>query len=378
LGILLNKQEFDVSVALNGKSALSILDQVKPDLIMLDIMMPGMDGFEVCKKIKENPDTQDIPVIFLTARSEKEDLIQGFRCGGIDYLTKPFNKEELIVRVKNHLELKQHRDQLVKTATDLKKTNKKLIESNRLKAEYLNRLNSELSIARNYINSLIPEPYEDTRMKASNLFISSSKIGGDALGYNYIDSDHIAVYLLDISGHGIGSALQSVSAFNMLRFQTLPQTDFRKPEEVLDALNDAFQMTDHNHHYFTIWYMVFNVNTRKLTYAGAGHPPMLIYSENGTNLRIFSKNIVIGSVKHYDFRSEHTMLPLNSSIYLYSDGVFDIEDDKRWTHEDVLDYLEKNHSNDGSELKGYYSEVRKANKSSKLKDDFSMLKVTFY
>lgn len=72
------------------------------------------------------------------------------------------------------------------------------------------------------------------------------------------------------------------------------------------------------------------------------------------------------------------MLPLNSSIYLYSDGVFDIEDDKRWTHEDVLDYLEKNHSNDGSELKGYYSEVRKANKSSKLKDDFSMLKVTFY
>lgn len=119
LGNILNKEGYKISAALNGEQALKILENAKPDLILLDVMMPGLSGFDVIKKIKEKKELQEIPVIFLTAKTEKEDVIQGVELGAVDYVTKPFNSTELLARVKNHIELKLSKDKLQRMNKEL-------------------------------------------------------------------------------------------------------------------------------------------------------------------------------------------------------------------------------------------------------------------
>ena len=118
----LKEENYKIALATDGESAFSILAKHKIDLILLDIMMPEMDGFEVCEILKGNPKTKGIPVIFLTAKNETEDIVKGFRIGGVDYITKPFNKEELIARVKNHVQLKLVMDLLIKSELDTRKS----------------------------------------------------------------------------------------------------------------------------------------------------------------------------------------------------------------------------------------------------------------
>lgn len=117
LGTLLSKFDCELAVAMNGQQALNTIDRIKPDLILLDIMMPVMDGFEVCHRLKSAKETKNIPVIFLSAKSETEDIIKGFELGAIDYITKPFIGSELLARVKTHLSLKRIKEDLQEEIT---------------------------------------------------------------------------------------------------------------------------------------------------------------------------------------------------------------------------------------------------------------------
>lgn len=123
LGNILSSLKVKIAVAMNGKQAINITYKKKPDLLLLDISMPEMDGFEVCKKIKENPETEDIPIIFLTAKTETEDIVKGFELGAVDYITKPFKALELLARVKTQLDLKRSRDLINKQISELEKLN---------------------------------------------------------------------------------------------------------------------------------------------------------------------------------------------------------------------------------------------------------------
>ncbi len=112
LGKTLEQKNYEIIVAQNGLQALKVVEKDFPDLILLDIMMPDMDGFETCKRLKDNPKTKEIPIIFLTAKIEIDDLVKGFDLGAVDYITKPFNSKELLRRVKTHLELKEKSESL--------------------------------------------------------------------------------------------------------------------------------------------------------------------------------------------------------------------------------------------------------------------------
>ncbi|MBU0992759.1 MAG: response regulator [Proteobacteria bacterium] len=112
LGTIIGKAGYEVAIAMKGKDALLMLEKETPDLILLDIMMPEMDGYEVCAHIKSNKKTCDIPVIFLTAKRETDDLVRAFNVGGVDYVTKPFNANELLMRVRTHVELKLAREEI--------------------------------------------------------------------------------------------------------------------------------------------------------------------------------------------------------------------------------------------------------------------------
>lgn len=120
LGNMLNRQgEYRISIATDGKQALTMLDKVSPDLILLDVVMPELDGFEVCRRLKGSLKTKEIPVIFLTAKTETEDIVNGFEIGAVDYVTKPFNSAELLARVRTHLELKKAKDEQKKLIAEL-------------------------------------------------------------------------------------------------------------------------------------------------------------------------------------------------------------------------------------------------------------------
>ena len=112
LGNVLQNEGYDISFAISGEQALTIVENIKPDLILLDIMMPGIDGFEVCKQLQNKEKSKDIPIIFLSAKIETDDIVNGFKIGAVDYITKPFIQEELLARVNTHFELKKNRDMI--------------------------------------------------------------------------------------------------------------------------------------------------------------------------------------------------------------------------------------------------------------------------
>ena len=119
IAVILRQLNYKLVIATSGKSAIELVEKTRPDLILLDIMMPEMDGYETCEIIKSDPKNKNLPIIFLTALNEKENIVKGFEKGGVDYITKPFNKDELISRVKTHLELKFTRDELQETTNHL-------------------------------------------------------------------------------------------------------------------------------------------------------------------------------------------------------------------------------------------------------------------
>ena len=165
---------------------------------------------------------------------------------------------------------------------DLIHAEQRATEAEHQRAESLGRLVEsqrhllrELNQAAKYVRSLLPEPL-DGAVRTRWRFEPSSHLGGDFFGYDWIDRDHFAVYLLDVSGHGVGAALLSASVANVLRGRSLPDTDFSDAGSVLSRLNDAFPMDRHDEKYFTIWYGVFDRVGRGLSYASAGHPPALL------------------------------------------------------------------------------------------------------
>jgi two-component system sensor histidine kinase/response regulator len=135
LGECLQNNGYQIIVAQNGVQALKSINALPPDLILLDVMMPEMDGYEMCRLLKENPENCDIPVIFLTAKVETEDIIKGFKLGAVDYLTKPFNKDELLARVKTHLELRHSQILIEDQKIMLEKQNKELVEAAKLRED---------------------------------------------------------------------------------------------------------------------------------------------------------------------------------------------------------------------------------------------------
>lgn len=355
-GSILESVGYDVVPSSSGAEALQILAHIKPDLILIDIMMPEMDGIEVCKKIKQIENIKDIPIIFLTALSETENIIKAFTTGGVDYITKPFFKEEFLARIKNHI--------------DLYHSKKKV-------TEYMKRIDFELNRAAEYISSLLPEPLRQKNISADYYFKPSIALGGDVLGYHFLDEDNLALYLLDVSGHGVGAALHSVSIINSIRFQNLSGTDFKSPKEVLAGLNKIYQMTKHNNLFFTIWYGCLNLNNYELKYSSAGHPPAILINKNNVSNFLSVDNFIIGGIYDYNYIEKTLQLFPGDSIYIYSDGVFEIKNENSGYRdiEDLRHFLITNGDNNASELSLLYNYQISYIIDKSLPDDFSILKI---
>jgi len=344
--------------------AISKAVEIEPTIILQDLVMPDVDGLTLVKFYRSHPKLKDIPVIVLSSKEEAETKAEMFEKGANDYLVKLPHKVELIARIKYHskayINLLQRNDAY------------KSLEKSQ------NALASELNKAAEYVISLLPAELISPEIKAVWKFIPSAQLGGDAFGYHWIDDDNFAFYLLDVCGHGVGSALLSVSAITMLRSQTLPGVDFREPESVIQSLNKAFQMSDHNGLYFTIWYGVFNKQTREIKYISDGHPPSLSYSNNKID-KLTNENFIIGGLLEFPFTSASRIIPTGSDVYLFSDGVYEIEqnDGVYWTLDELEEFMDNHYSKDNSELDKLFEWTKELSGKTILDDDFSIIKLTF-
>lgn len=241
------------------------------------------------------------------------------------------------------------------------------------------RLDAELEEATRYVMSILPD--RRTALPLTDwLLVPSTELGGDTFGYHAIDDDHWAVYLLDVCGHGVGAALLSVTAINVLRASALRNTDFREPDQVLAGLNEAFPMEKQNDMFFTIWYGVYQLSTRTLRYSSGGHPPAIHLRSaadgvtQATSL-ITLGGIAIGAMPGVVYECGSTTMAPGDRILVLSDGTFEVDGPGG----DMLDFddLARFAARESDSPRAILEWVRSHNDGPSLPDDFSLVRVTF-
>lgn len=294
--------------------AMETANRVHPTVILQDLVMPEVDGLVLVRYFRANAETENIPLIVLSVKEEPKIKAEAFALGANDYLVKLPDKVELVARIRYH-------SYAYIRLLERNEAYEKLAESQK-------NLEVELQEAAAYVASLLPEPILEGPVQAQWKFIPSTKLGGDAFGYHWIDPEHFCMYLLDVCGHGVGAAVYSISIMTVLKANSLPETDFHSPKEVLTSLNERFPMEMHNNMFFTIWYGVFDTRNRKLTYSSAGHPPAILFlgkNEKTTFLSdLATPGFVIGGLSKSNYINKSVSIENGGKLYLFSDGVYEI------------------------------------------------------
>jgi serine phosphatase RsbU (regulator of sigma subunit) len=260
----------------------------------------------------------------------------------------------------------------------------KLERRSRREVERSQEIRRDLDRAGQYVRSLLPPPLHAGPILTDYLLHPSAQLGGDAFGYDRLDQDTFAMYLIDVSGHGAGAAMHTVSVMSVLRQRALP-VDLREPAEVLGSLNTMFQMDRHDEMCLTMWYGVYHRETRMLRYACAGHHAgyLVTPAEAGRGARtatpLWTRGVMIGALPTVHYRVDQKIVPPGCSLYLFSDGVFEIvtRDQRQWRLDDFTPLLTEAPRPGLPESRRLFDAVKAAARPGPLDDDFSLLVVTF-
>ena len=289
--------------------AIAVALEFHPTVILQDIEMPAINGLDLLPQYRAHEALREVPVVMLTGKEDPAVKADAFARGASDYLVKLPHPVELVARIRHHS--RGYRFQLERNAA---------YEALRASEAHMK---AEINRAAAYVRSLLDAPLESGSVLADWRFVPCEALGGDVFGYHWIDDDHLAAYVIDVSGHGVGPALMGVSAMNLIRSGSLEREQVLDPTRTLQALNAAFQMSRHDGMYFTIWYGVYDRRTRELAWAGGGHPPAFLL--RGGELRsLDSTTFMVGAMDDYDAPTLRTTLAPGDRLYLFSDGVFEL------------------------------------------------------
>jgi sigma-B regulation protein RsbU (phosphoserine phosphatase) len=286
-------------VAKNGETALSIAQKAAPDMILLDIMMPGIDGFEVCRRLKDNPATAGIPVIFLSALTDTKDKVQGLQLGAVDYVSKPFQPEEVIARVNTHLTI--HR---LKQEVERKK----------------DALENELKVVSDVQRRLLPKKLpEIAGLRITVHYETSLYAGGDYYDITKVADNQWGFLVADAEGHSAPAAV--MMAMTCALFRSYPEPP-AEPGELLFFLNQHLcKVADPS--FVTALYVVYDADRRRLKIARAGHPPPMIYrSAEKKAIEYACGGVFPMGVEPYDqVPVTETELQPGDRFLMYTDGI---------------------------------------------------------
>ncbi len=321
---MLKERGYKVRPVPSGKLALSAAGRDPPDLILLDINMPHMNGYEVCEVLKSDPALSGIPVIFISALTEQLDKVKAFATGGVDYITKPFQMEELHARVETHLKLRG-------LQTELEQANARLADAN-------SRMSRDLKAAAKIQESFLPRnATRVTGLDFSWVFRPCDELAGDGLNVVPLGKDKVGLYVLDVSGHGVASALLSVTLSRLLSPPSEPTSilvrdkdaavpcDITQPAEVAAHLNRLFPFDAATEQLTTMVYGILDATTGEFRYVSAGHPGPVYLPSGADPVILGSDGFPLGLADEaYEERSVH--LGVGDRLYLYSDGVLEAMD----------------------------------------------------
>lgn len=380
---------FEVRVAENGALALEQIRGRRPTIVISDIEMPKMTGYELCSAVKSDAELRTIPFILLSTLAEPEDIIRGLHSGADNYVTKPYDPEFLISRVNSllasplgydddveplHVTLAGHHytvrsssqqvlNLLVSTFENAVEKNNELIRTNQeltlakdqltvwnSRLEELNgeltsvndRMSRDLDAAARVQQSLLPTTTpENDRIRFAWKYKPCDELAGDFLNFFALDDKHVAAFVVDVSGHGVASSLLSVTIGRLMTphvsassLLVTPgdgpgEVHIVPPLEVVKELNRRFPMMDQNGLYFTIVYGILNTETLEFRYTLAGHPRVVHTPRGETPRLLIADGMAVGWIDELDADEYVVQLQPGDRLCLYSDGVPEAMDPER-------------------------------------------------
>ncbi|MBN2544862.1 MAG: fused response regulator/phosphatase [Spirochaetes bacterium] len=305
-------------MAENGEETFKILNEKVPDLILLDVILPDIDGFDIAKEIKNNPLTVDIPIIFITSLTDEDSKIKAFESGGIDFLTKPFSSKEVISRITAQLKLKRQYE-------EINKLNKKIMV--------------DLAMAKKIQNVIMPQ--REFNFKKFSFFckyLPIDAVGGDFYDLIEAEKNVYYIFLIDVTGHGIPAALYTMMLKSNLYYLT---NNLNSPAEILNQLNIDISKLLLDDFYPTAVIIKLDFNKMIFTISNAAHPSPLFLSDNKLT-EFKNKNFALAIKPDVKMIEESYEIKKGDKIFIFTDGIFELDNkdqliDKSILHEVILE-----------------------------------------
>jgi sigma-B regulation protein RsbU (phosphoserine phosphatase) len=331
----LAKRGHEVAVAEDGHQALEMVREHEFDVVLLDIMMPGIDGYDVLERLRQDHAAGDLPVIMATAKDESRDIVQALKLGANDYVTKPFDFPVVLARVNTQLSLKRSRQAL---------------------AEAHRRMKRDLEAAARIQQAFLPTAIPEVQgVRFAWRYVPCDELAGDTLNIIPLDDHQVAVYVLDVSGHGVPSSLLSVTLSRLMTrgaesdsiLWNEANDQSASPVDVAEELARRFPYDMETGQYFTLAYGVLDVPGRELTYVSAGHVP-IIRVRPGARPNIYETTgppvgLIPASIMPSEFEQVTISLQPGDRLYFYSDGIPEAtdSDDEQFGEERLADTLDR-------------------------------------
>lgn len=361
--MLADQTDIEFHYCQNPFESIEMAAKLEPTVILQDLVMPEVDGLTLVKFYRAHSAIKDTPLVVLSSTEDAKTKAEAFGLGANDYLVKLPDRLELIARIRYHSRAYIH-----------------LLERNEMFAKLEaseKRMAYEMETGAKYVASLIPAPISEP-IQIDWRFVPSAELGGDSLGYFALDEDRFAFFLLDVTGHGLASALLGVAVSNVLRARALPNTDFSVPSQVLTSLNNTFKMEEQDGRTFTMWYGVFEPKTRRLVWCAGGHPSALLFKPGQiAPMELESLNPGVGMFEWDDFEQKEIIVPENARIFVYSDGAFEIhkQDGATWTFREFMQFMSQPDDSEANTMDRLIQHVRMLKGGDVLDDDFSIMDI---
>lgn len=293
---VLRAEGFRTFNAADGPSAVRTALAEQPDLILLDVLMPGETGFETCARLKSNPVTADTPIIFLSSLDDVKNKVTGLKIGGVDFISKPVHAEEVLARVRVHLRIREN--------------NRTLVEQHREKIEAL----------RDAQQAILVRPEDDRDAGFGVFYKPLDEVGGDFYDVVNIADGVYSYFVADVSGHGVSASFLTAAVKALLRQYASPMFS---PEDTMRGMDSVIRQMLGEEQYLTACYACLNRQARRLSIVSAGHPPMIIVSASGNSQLVEVQSQPLGVFGPAVLQRKDLRVSPGDRFFMYSDGLIE-------------------------------------------------------